>query len=241
MDAYLIPVALIALCAGILQGTSGMGGGMMMMLVLPWFFPLSQAAGVAGAVCLILTLSMVVRYRRAISFKKALPPTLLYVAASALAIRFSASVGQQLIKRVFGGFLILLAGYFLFLRKAPPKRFPPAVRVLFVAVSGACDGLFSIGSPLMALYFLSITDSKEEYLGTMQTLFCVSLLVNLFLRLYHGILGIALLPVIAAGGVCIFAGVQIANRIVDRINVLTIQRAAYVAIFISGLINLVRG
>ena len=36
-------VGLIAVAAGILQGVTGMGGGMIQMLVLPLFFPVQLA------------------------------------------------------------------------------------------------------------------------------------------------------------------------------------------------------
>ena len=41
-------VGLIAVAAGILQGVTGMGGGLIQMLVLPLFFPVQLASAIAG-------------------------------------------------------------------------------------------------------------------------------------------------------------------------------------------------
>ena len=37
----------IAFLAGIVQGVTGFGSGTVQMMILPWFFPLNQAAGIA--------------------------------------------------------------------------------------------------------------------------------------------------------------------------------------------------
>ena len=57
-------VGLIAVAAGILQGVTGMGGGLIQMLVLPLFFPVQLASAIAGCACLFLTAAMAFQYRK---------------------------------------------------------------------------------------------------------------------------------------------------------------------------------
>lgn len=233
-----VGVIIAELCAGIFQGITGFGAGIISMLALPAMFPVTQAAGISGAVCLSLTASMVIKYRKYINFRKAIFPTILYTFLSAVAIRFSAGLDQALMKRALGGFLILLSLYYLFVKRDGSKKLSLPVSILFTAVSGACDGLFSIGSPLMVIYYLSQTDSKEEYLGTIQFLFMTCLIYNLFARIHNGILRPMHIPIIILGVLCIASGLFIANRLADRINEERLKKISYVGIGFAGLINL---
>ena len=64
MTKAAVLVAMIAVASGLIQGITGMGGGMLLMLVLPLFFTVQVSSAVAGAICLFLTAAMVIRYRK---------------------------------------------------------------------------------------------------------------------------------------------------------------------------------
>lgn len=112
------------------------------------------------------------------------------------------------------------------------------VAILFIVISALCDSLFGIGGPLMVLYFLSQTNSTKEYLGTIQFFFFINGVYNTAFRFVRGILGLEQLLYIAVGAVCIFAGLLVANRIVDRLNANIIRKLTYIMIGISGIVNL---
>lgn len=230
-------ISLIALCAGILQGVTGFGAGIVMMMVLPSFFPLNQAAGVSCAVAIVLSLSMVLRYKTYIRIKKVVGPALLYIGTSGISIYFSTMVDQELMKRIFGIFLVLLAVYYLFFHKNQEQKLSLTVSIIFIAVSGICDGLFGIGGPLMVLYYLGQTDSREEYLGTIQALFLSNLIYGTGMRLYNHILTPSHLPYMGLGMVCILLGLALANRITDWLDGEKIRKLTYIVIGISGVLN----
>lgn len=233
-----ISFGVIALLAGLAQGVCGFGAGILMMMVLPLFFSISRAAAISGVVSLTLTLLMILRYRKHVSVKKVIAPLIVYALSSALAISFSSRVDQQLLKRIFGGFLIVLTAYHFLLSKKQPKAWSLPVCVAAWAFSGACSGLFSVGGPLMVLYYLAHTDSKEEFLGTTEMLFFVNLVLSAYLRVKGGILTSELLPLIGLGIVCMMAGLYIANRIIDRIDGARLKNIVYIGVGISGIINL---
>ncbi len=233
-----ISFGIIALLAGLAQGVCGFGAGILMMMVLPLFLSISRAAAVSGAVSLALTLLMIIRYRRHVSVRKVVVPLLVYALFSALAIRFSSSVDQQLLKRIFGGFLIALTAYHFLLSKKQPKAWSLPVCAAAWAFSGACSGLFSVGGPLMVLYYLSSTDSKEEFLGTTELLFFVNLVLSAYLRVRNGILTAELLPLVGLGTACMMAGLYAANRIIDRIDGAKLKNIVYIGVGLSGIINL---
>ena len=146
-------------------------------------------------------------------------------------------VDQDAMKKVFGIFLVILSVYYLFFNKSQKKELGMAVSVIFIAISGVCDGLFGIGGPLMVLFFLSRTESKEEYLGSIQGVFLVNLIYGTMMRMMNHILTPVHLPYIATGMVCILTGLMFANKIVDRLDGEKIKKITYLVIGISGILN----
>lgn len=231
-------IAFFTFLAGIVQGVTGFGAGTLQMMVLPLFFPLIEATGISGVVCWSLTTAMFYRYRKYVKPKKVILPTLFYLLGSYSAISFSMQVNQELMQRVMGVFLILLACYFLFIQREKVEHVSSLVAVIFSVVSGVCDGLFGIGGPLMIILFLAHSDSKEEYLGNSQALFFGTLLVNCTVRIHKGILTQAHIPYIVVGLITMSLGGFIAKRIADRIDGDKLRRIVYYCVGAAGVINL---
>lgn len=232
-------VLITALLAGLVQGVTGFGGGIIIMLVFPMFFSIPVCAGISGSLGIALCAAMVIRYRKEVSPGMAVLPAFLYLAASSFAISCAVIVDQTVIKKVFGVFLLLLSCYYLFMNRAvKDRKFGLAVSVVCIVISGVCDGLFGIGGPLMVLYFMSRTHSTHAYLGTMQLFFWINSVYNTAFRFYKGVLLPEHLIVIALGIIGILLGGAAAGRIVDRLNIETMRRLIYVMIGVSGVINL---
>ena len=229
-----------AVLAGIVQGVTGFGSGIVLMMVLPMFFPLPQSAGLSTAICLFLNAMMVYTYRKHINFKKIIPPAMLYMIVCSITIRFSTAINQIVMKKIFGIFLIMLAVYYLFINKSNERKKLSFLTSLFcIIVSAVCDGLFGIGGPLMVLYFLSQTHHTHEYLGTIQTFFLMNCIYNTFFRIINGILLPEHLLYIGVGMVAIVIGGMIAKKLVDKMDGVLIRKLTYVMIGISGIVNLI--
>lgn len=237
MIEYFI-VALAALISGVVQGSCGFGAGIILMIALPFYYPLSQAAGVSCIMNIALIAAMVYRYRKHINLRKVILPLLLYSTVATAAIRLAPYVDQALLKRCFGGFLILLALYHFFLHGKDHGKLNIWVSAAAIIFSGVCSGLFAVGGPLMAVYYLANTDSKEEYLATIETLFLLNNIWSSYVRIRNGIVTAAELPVILFGSVFIFIGFLIANRVVDKLDDKRMGFAVYTAVGVSGILNL---
>ena len=230
----------ITMLAGLVQGVTGFGSCIVIMLVLPFYFPLAEAAGIAVATTLIMGIVMILRYRTSINVREALLPSLLYIIVSSLAIHFSASVDQTLMKKVFGVFLVLLSEFYLGFVPANSnqKKLPLLAGAACIILSAACDGLFGIGGPLMVIYFMHRTTDLHEYLGTLQLFFLVNNVYNTGFRFFRGVLGPQHLIFIAVGMAGILIGVLIAGKIVEKVRRDVLRKLIYVMIGISGLVNL---
>lgn len=237
----MVYIGITAVIAGIIQGITGFGAGIVMMMILPMILEsIPQSAGVSSAICIVLALQMIFLYRKHIDFKKLILPAILYIMVSSAAMYFSTEINQIAMKKVFGIFLILLSVYYLFINKDNErKKLGLAVSVICIVLSALCDGLFGIGGPLMVLYFLSKTHNTHQYLGTIQTFFCMNNIYNTCFRIYRGILLPEHFVYIVTGMICILIGGLLANRIVNKLDGMLIRKLTYIVIGISGLINII--
>jgi len=110
-------VILMAFLGGMVQGITGFGGGIVMMMVFPMVFPLTQAAGLNGAILVFLNATMVYVYRKHIKIKMVLPVFLFSIIVSSITIKVAAGASPIIVKKLFGGFLLLLSVYYLFIKK----------------------------------------------------------------------------------------------------------------------------
>lgn len=237
----MIYIGIAAVFAGIVQGITGFGAGIVMMMILPMVLrSIPQSAGVSSAICIILSLQMFLLYRKHVDMKKVAAPAVLYIAMCTLAMYFSTLIDQTAMKRVFGVFLIMLSIYYLFINKNNDrKKLNLPVSVLCIMVSAVCDGLFGVGGPLMVVYFLSTTHNTHQYLGTIQAFFCLNGIYNTCFRIYRGILLPEHMLYIAVGMGCILIGGMLANKMISKLDGLLIRKLTYAVIGISGILNLI--
>ena len=231
-------VILMAFLGGMVQGITGFGGGIVMMMVFPMVFPLTQAAGLNGAILVFLNATMVYVYRKHI-IKMVLPVFLFSIIVSSITIKVAAGASPIIVKKLFGGFLLLLSIYYLFIKKdGRPDPMNLFVSLLFLTISAVCDGLFAVCGPMLVIYFLARCEERYEYLANLTTSFLLLGGYNTCFRIYSGILQPEQFPTILCGGIAIIAGGLLAKKIADRLNAQLLTKAIYVMIFVSGVSNL---
>ena len=227
--------------AGLVQGVTGFGGGIITMLIFPLFVSIPVGAGITSALGIPLCLSMVIRYRDEVNVKMALLPALLYNVISSLVISYSVYVDQVTIKKIFGVFLILLCLYYLFVSKSVQNRkLSLPLSIVCIAISATCDGLFGIGGPLMAVYFVSASDGKESYIANLQFLFAVTNVVNFFTRISKGFYTFDLVPVTLLGFAGITLGKKFGLKILDRLDLESMKKGVYLFVGLSGILNVIQ-
>lgn len=92
----------------------------------------------------------------------------------------------------------------------------------------------------MAGYFLAITDSKEEYLGTINVLFSITTAYQFVVRIASGILTLELLPMVAVGIAAILAGRFLGSRIVDKLDGARMKKIIYAFLAVAGVITILQ-
>ena len=237
MISYIV-MALAALAGGIIQPLTGFGTAVILMAAAQYFFDITVAPSVAAAICAVQSGVMAWSRRRSIEWRKILPSIALYTVCSLVVISLLGKMDLHALRAAFGGFLVLLAAYFLLIAKRVQLRPSPAAGLLCSAFSGCCAGAFTIGGPMMALYFVGIARDKESYVANMQFLFFITNAINLAMRAWRGLYGAAYLPVTVVGIVFVLAGVAIGTALSRRMSGDVARQVVYIGVGISCLVTL---
>ena len=239
MMTYAI-MALAALAGGIIQPLTGFGSAVILMVAAQYFFDITIAPGVVAAICMFQSGIMAWNRRKSIDLKQILPPIALYTVCSLAVINLLGSMDLHVLTAAFGGFLMLLALYFLFIAKRVSLKPGLAAGMLCSGFSGCCAGAFTVGGPMMALYFVAIARDKDTYVANMQFLFAVTNLTNLAMRAARGLYGAQYLPVTAVGVIFVLVGMVIGSALSKRMNGDVARQVVYIGVGVSGLVTLLQ-
>ena len=233
-------ILIAGVIAGALQTITGFGGSIILMAVLPYFFNMLQAAAIGQSVLLGLNLALLWSHWKKIQWKEVVFPILIYVPCSLISIQLASGLDLSALKIAFGAFLVLLGLYFFFFsQKVKLKKSIPML-VICSAVSGICAGFFGIGGPLMALFFVTITDDHDVYTADLQSIFASNGITALTMRVVKGIYTADLIPITLCGIAGILIGKKLGMRFVDRINGDMMKKLVYGFVCVSGLVTVVQ-
>lgn len=236
---HMIWAAVIAasLIAGSIQSITGFGAAMFLMMFLSPLLDLVTAPALSSAISVGLTVMLAWRFRKEIDLRLTLFPAAIYLSASISIISVIHYMDLELLSLAFGVFLIVLSVYFLAFSSRAHMQANWKSALVCALVSGICSGLFGIGGPLMALYFLAATDSKEAYVGNLQFLFSITSVSNLITRVVRGIYTWELLPLTILGFVSINIGKRIGLKALQKLDTASVKKIVYAFIGVSGVIN----
>jgi len=231
-------IALSALLGGFVQSVTGFGAAIVMMSVLPRFLGMLQAPALSASITAALTCGLAWKFRREIDLRTTAVPILTYMASSTVTIRMAGSLNLEILVLAFGVFLVLLSVYFIWFAGSVAIRANFVTASVCGLISGACAGLFGVGGPLMAIYFLAATDRKETYLASLQFLFAVNNLANLAARVACGIYTLDLIPLSVVGILGVTLGRMGGMKVLDRINIAVMKKLVYGYVGLSGMMIL---
>ena len=233
-------MGLAALVGGIIQPLTGFGAAVVMMLAASAFYDMTIAPTVVALICMAQSGTMTWMYRKHIDLKQIALPIGLYTVCSLVIINLLGRFDLHVLTALFGAFLIALAAYFLFFAKRVKLQPSLTAGLVCSAFSGCCAGAFTIGGPMMALYFVAIARDKDTYVGNMQFLFLTTNLINFTMRVVRGYFSVSLLPVAGVSVVCILLGLWIGTLLSRRMSGDIARQVVYIGVGVSGLVTLVQ-
>lgn len=234
--AHFLYVFLPCIGGGLIQGMTGFGSGIFVMMFFPMFLPVLQSSALSTLNSISVSVPLAWKYRKHIQPKIIILPALFYVTAAFFAIRFAIQTDLTALKSILGLFLMIVALYFLFVAGKLKIKASFWTALICGTLAGVSSGLFGIGGPPMVIYILAITgDDKESYIANSQFFFSVTMLFTTTLRVVNGIITPSLLLLMIPGVCGMTIGKNIGIRIVERIDVEKMKKIIYAFLFLSGL------
>lgn len=110
-------ILFISTISGLLQDLTGFGAGIILMLYLPYLYPVIQCSGIIGIICLFLSLIMALQYRKFIELKKVLIPLSIYILISTITIVIGPSLNSSYLKKRIISLFYFIKFLFSFYKK----------------------------------------------------------------------------------------------------------------------------
>lgn len=230
----------VSFIGALVQRVSGFGYGVFVMIFYVMLLPHGQATALSGLTAMGLAASVAWKMRRKIRVKQALLPLLSYTVASMTALWLLGQMDVTLIRRAMGAFLILLSVYFFFFQSKIHIR-PTMVSALTAgAASGLMAGFFAMGGPPMVIYYLSCTDSNDEYLATLQCYFMLSNVISNIGRAAQGYVTANVLLLLIPAVIAMILGKALGGKIYGRLSPERLKKIVYVFMAFSGVVSLLK-
>lgn len=233
-------IGISAILAGVIQNIAGFGASIVMLLVLPRFFDFIITPALNAAICMGMTVIMSIRYRKYIQIKKIWLPSLCFMISSVGIIWFVKDIEMHVLGVAFGILLILLSVYFVFFPQTFYFKPSPAMAIAFGLFAGFLSGLFAIGATVMALYFLSVSEDRNSYMGNLQPLLAVNNTIATVARITRGIYTTNLILPTLIGFFGILIGQKLGSRIAGKMNAKKLTTFIYFIIGITGVETLIK-
>lgn len=230
-------IAFAAFTASFIQRVTGFGYGIVFMTVAPYLLPsYGEATAVSGMSAIVCGLCTGVALFRYVPWKKLIPILLTFLAVSFFAVKLVSVVDSRMLKHFLGFALVGVSIYFIFISGRFTMKPTLPVQMGMGTVSGMMGGLFGMQGPPAVIYFISCTDSKEEYMAITQWYFIMG---NSFMTLYRAGNGFVTPAAVKAACIAVPAvllGLLLGSKVYRRMPVRTVRKFVYVFIGIAGII-----
>lgn len=231
----------IVLAASIVQGVSGFAFNMIVLMVFPYLFGYTGSLALGGLLAVVANFYSVAMYRKFINWHWVFRWLAVFIVADLLAVFVLKKVGDHPIwYTLMGVIFILMAIYLLWGQKHIHIKVTITTMLVTAVLSGLIMGMFGVGGPLLAAFFLEATHGNREYLGTSQFAGGCAMGIDFLIRMGNGMFPLALASYAALGFVVMALGVMIAKRLVSRMDALMLRKFICLVIFCDGVFMLVQ-
>ncbi len=231
------------ICVGgsVIQSVCGFGFGVFAMMFLPYLMPSTlSAVMVNGLLGMTSSIFLTIRYRKFVSIRKVVVPLMAYLVVSTFLVRVSMALDEVLIKRLLGFMMLTLSIYFLIFSSKIRIRPTKTNAVIAGTLGGVMSTLFGMGGPPISAYYLSDSNSNEEYIASVQVYTVLSNVYVNLARTYNGLCGKLELSLWGLGIFAVLLGGNLGKRVFSRLDGNALRHAVYGFMAVSGLILILK-
>ena len=222
------------------QRVSGIGYGIIVMLFFPLALSLGESTALSGMGSLIASCVVAYTMRRHINIKKALMPMIPYCGIACCMMLFVKTAAHHVLMILLGVALCGMSVYFYFF--SGRIRIRPTAKNAMIAgsIGGVLSGLFSMGGPPVMVYFLSCSDTNDEYLANIQFFFVISNSISTVARFANGFVTPMVMWLMLPSAVAMVAANYIGGKVYRRISSDGLRKVVYGVVGLCGLLTILR-
>lgn len=238
--SVIVVVGLSALAGGILQANMGFGSALILVNILPLFFPFNKTVALTQGALIFLNIFYFVRYFRKIRWDVVMPALIPGALLGLVFTIFSVRQDSTVLTLFLGVLFLVLSVYELaFSRKVHVK--PSKLSgFLMGGFSGITNAFASIAGPPIALYLVPSIDDNLEYFATSQCFFFFCSLPCIIARIASGIYEVTDLPVLCVLLAGLLLGVFLGLKILTKVETDILKKLIYVFVGVNGIYIIVK-
>jgi len=239
MTTIVIALFFISLAGAFLQTNIGFGFPVLAMIFLPSLFPFSTAVALCQVIAMASTLFLTIKYFSHIDWRTMVPMLAVSLTMGILVTLTSISFPQAYLQIILGAALVVISLFTVRYSERIKIR-PSATNGAIVGfIAGVGNGLFGIGGPQTAIYFLGAQLDKKAYLATIQCYFLISNISTIIIRTGYGALTWSDAPLVVSGWMGIGAGTLLGLKVFERIPHALLKRLVYGFVGVSGVVIII--
>lgn len=239
MVGTIVAFCAIVLAASVVQGISGFAFNMVVLMVFPYLFSYTESLAMGSLLAVVANFYNVYLYHKAIDRTWVFRWLGVYFVADMMAVFVLKKVGDHPIWYTLMAIIFIVMALYLLWGQKIIRVNPSMVTLVIMAIlSGIIMGMFGVGGPLMAAFFLEATHSKEDYLGTSQLVGGCTLAIDFVMRVINGMFSVDLVGYTLLGVVSMGVGLYIAKRLVSHMDALALRRFICVVMIVDGVFML---
>ncbi len=239
MVGTIVAFCAIVLAASVVQGISGFAFNMVVLMVFPYLFSYTESLAMGSLLAVVANFYNVYLYHKAIDWTWVFRWLGVYFVADMMAVFVLKKVGDHPIWYTLMAIIFIVMALYLLWGQKIIRVNPSMVTLVIMAIlSGIIMGMFGVGGPLMAAFFLEATRSKEDYLGTSQLVGGCTLAIDFVMRVINGMFSVDLVGYTLLGVVSMGVGLYIAKRLVSHMDALALRRFICVVMIVDGVFML---
>ncbi|MHC1693581.1 MAG: sulfite exporter TauE/SafE family protein [Sphaerochaetaceae bacterium] len=227
---------LITLASSFLQTNLGFGFSVLAMVFLPSLFPFSTAVTLNQIIVTAADGYLAIRYWKHIDWKTMFPLLVVSLVTGIIVTLCSMSAPQGILKLILGFALVAISIFSVWfsarLKVKPSLSFGMAMG----CIAGFGNGLFGMGGPPVAMYFLTGINDKLAYLATIQCYFFLSNLTTISIRLTNGSVTWAETPYILIGWLGLGIGTWLGLKTFSNLPKNLLKKLVYGFVGVSGAV-----
>ncbi len=233
-------IAAACFMGAFVQRVSGIGYGIIVMMFFPLAMSMGESTALSGMGSLIASCVVTYSMRKYINIKKAMLPLVPYCVIACLMMLFVKSAAHSLLMLLLGIALCGMSIYFYFFNGRIHILPTPKNAMIAGSIGGVLSGLFSMGGPPVMVYFLSCSDTNDEYLANIQFFFVVSNAISTVARVANGFVTANVMWLMVPSALAMAAANFLGGRVYRKISTEGLRKVVYGVVGLCGLLTILR-